>query len=76
MYNHRQICSTCEGKKRIVCCSIDDNTQCQTVTCPGCNGTGYVIDQKKLSLKIALLIGIVIFVVGFLVGAGKAGLLI
>ncbi len=54
--SHRTICPTCEGRTCIVCCSIDDNTECETIVCPTCNGKGYLVERHKFWLKIGLVI--------------------
>ena len=49
MARQREVCPTCQGEKQIICCSIDDNTQCETIDCPTCGGTGYIGEEKNIS---------------------------
>ena len=52
--NHRIPCPTCEGRTCIVCCSVDDNTECETISCPTCHGKGFLVDKHKFWVKIAV----------------------
>lgn len=73
VYSHRSICPTCEGRQRIVCCSVDDNTECQTMECPTCEGIGYLVDKKNLFFKVAIVIGVGALGFGVLIGAAVTG---
>lgn len=54
--NHRTPCPTCEGRTCIVCCSVEDNTECETIVCPTCGGKGYLVDRNKFWIKIGMVI--------------------
>ena len=64
MAKQREVCPTCQGEKQIICCSIDDNTQCETIDCPTCGGTGYVGEEKNSYRTIGIIAGVLGVAVG------------
>ena len=42
MFTEKEVCPTCNGDKTIVCCSCNEEDECQTLVCPYCQGKGVI----------------------------------
>ena len=58
-FSKKTVCTTCMGKTCLECCSVEDDTECETIVCPTCGGKGYILEERSVAFKISIVTGAV-----------------